>query len=186
MHGWSDKRSEPDSRHPRNCTRGDINKTIKFADSRITFPHRPSSIPPVELYRSTSSSPSLSCPLLFHPCFNPRVVAQVGSGRVCGEPASLLFLMYENLCTLGRKKRRRKRGEEGTCTQPRISTSSTVAAFYLLHFLLCLLDGSPSPSCGFDTPSTPRRESTNGRGGGESGNTVLDSASSRGFKDAAR
>lgn len=111
MHGWSDKRSEPDSRHPRNCTRGDINKTIKFADSRITFPHRPSSIPPVELYRSTSSSPSLSCPLLFHPCFNPRVVAQVGSGRVCGEPASLLFLMYENLCTLGRKKRRRKRRE---------------------------------------------------------------------------
>lgn len=59
MHGWSDKRSEPDSRHPRNCTRGDINKTIKLADSRITFPHRPSSIPPVELYRSTFSSPSL-------------------------------------------------------------------------------------------------------------------------------
>lgn len=158
MHGWSDKRSEPDSRHPRNCTRGDINKTIKLADSRITFP------PPTFLHPSRRtvsfylllSFPSLSCPLLFHPCFNPRVVAQVGSGRVCGEPASLLFLMYENLCTLGRKKRRRKRGEEGTCTQPRISTSSTVAAFYLLHFLLCLLDGSPSPSCGFDTPSTPK------------------------------
>lgn len=113
MHGWSDKRSEPDSRHPRNCTRGDINKTIKLADSRITFP------PPTFLHPSRRtvsfylllSFPSLSCPLLFHPCFNPRVVAQVGSGRVCGEPASLLFLMYENLCTLGRKKRRRKRRE---------------------------------------------------------------------------
>ena len=62
---------------------------------------------------------------------------------VCGEPASLLFLMYENLCTL-RGGGRRKKG-----TQPRISTSSSVSlsfstlAFYLLHFLLCLLDGSP-------------------------------------------
>lgn len=63
---------------------------------------------------------------------------------MCGEPASLLFLMYENLCTLRGGGRRRKKG-----TQPRISTSSSVSlsfstlAFYLLHFLLCLLDGSP-------------------------------------------
>lgn len=71
-------------------------------------------------------------------------VCVCSSVGVCGEPASLLFLMYENLCTLRGGGRRRKKG-----TQPRISTSSSVSlsfstlAFYLLHFLLCLLDGSP-------------------------------------------
>lgn len=46
---------------------------------------------------------------------------------MCGEPASLLFLMYENLCTLRGGGRRRKKG-----TQPRISTSSSVSLSFFL------------------------------------------------------
>lgn len=82
MHGWSDKRSEPDSRHPRNCTRGDINKTIKLADSRITFP------PPTFLHpsrRTVSFYLLLSFPFLpasFPPLFQPSSggASWLGSG----------------------------------------------------------------------------------------------------------
>lgn len=54
-------------------------------------------------------------------------VCVCSSVGVCGEPASLLFLMYENLCTLRGGGRRRKKG-----TQPRISTSSSVSLSFFL------------------------------------------------------
>lgn len=64
---------------------------------------------------------------------------------MCGEPASLLFLMYENLCTLREEEEGERRVHSPESRPPPLSLSLSFStlAFYLLHFLLCLLDGSP-------------------------------------------
>lgn len=70
---------------------------------------------------------------------------------MCGEPyapASLLFLMYEPVYV-----ERNVHTATLSESQPPLST----VAFYLLHFLLCLLDGSPpfqpcTPASSFISP----------------------------------
>lgn len=133
---WSDKRPEPDLRVISVIVCEEINKTIKLADSDYfppqTFLSLPRHYPTVRTvsFRPLFTSLSFSCPLLFHPLplkWNGGQVCVCSSVGVCGEPASLLFLMYENLCTLRGGGRRRKKG-----TQPRISTSSSVSLSFFL------------------------------------------------------
>lgn len=92
--------------------------------------------PPLSNRKNGIVSPSIYLSFLFLPAsfppsspqmeWRPKFVSARSVG-VCGEPASLLFLMYENLCTLRGGGRRRKKG-----TQPRISTSSSVSLSFFL------------------------------------------------------